>query len=401
MLQLALNAILIFSYHIFFAEKYERKKYEKITLTVLYGLSVLLCMSFPDIFAFDYRVDIRIVPLLLGTLYAGCGAGLALSAFIILYRTFIGIDLGLVTTTLTLLFSMPVILYFQKFFALANKSKRIQIALALLTFYSLVGITTVCAVRGISLLTELHIHSIHIVINIIAVLFFTSLNEMIREMVSKNKQLQDDVREAEIAFLRSQIKPHFLYNTLNSIAALCVKDSGKAEELTLEFAQYLRRSFDFKHLDSLSTLEDELVLVQAYLNIEKVRFGAKLNAEYDVDTNLDIRMPPLILQPLVENAVRHGLMSNLTGGTVKISVKRMTDAAVGIAVEDNGCGMSKGQLAEILQPNGNKKGVGLRNIIQRIKLIYGTSVHIESVEGKGTKIYFDLPMQASQVRNGG
>jgi sensor histidine kinase YesM len=178
---------------------------------------------------------------------------------------------------------------------------------------------------------------------------------------------------------------------------LCVKEPSKAEQLTLEFAQYLRRSFDFKHLDSLTTLEDELELVKAYLYIEKARFGAKLNAEYEVAANLDFRLPPLILQPLVENAVRHGLMSNLRGGTVKITIVQLNDEAVRFSIEDNGCGMSSAQLAEILQSNGSKRGVGLRNIFQRIKLIYGTSVHIESDQGKGTTIDFQLPALAGQA----
>ncbi|WP_269885688.1 sensor histidine kinase [Paenibacillus gyeongsangnamensis] len=383
MLQLAFITTLIFTYQIFFAERSGQKS-EKIILSVLFGLSILFCMAFPATVTPYYHTDIRIVPLLLGTLYGGPGTGIILSSVIILYLWYMGFNMGLYSSTLALLFSMPVILLFQNSFIKAKKSKRVQIAFMLLLYYSVAGIASVSLVRGLSFMEVVRIDYLHIVINAAALLFFSMLNEMIREMIRK-------AQDAEIAFLRSQIKPHFLYNTLNSIAALCVKDPGKAEELTLEFAQYLRRSFDFKHLDSLSTLEDELELVQAYLNIEKVRFGAKLNVEYDVDANLDIRIPPLILQPLVENAVRHGLMSNLTGGTVKISIKRIAGAAISLAVEDNGCGMSKGQLAEILQPNGNKKGVGLRNIIQRIKLIYGTSVHIESVEGTGTKIYFDLP----------
>jgi sensor histidine kinase YesM len=400
LLQLMFIATLIFAYQIFFAERFERKKYEKIILTVLFGLSILLVMSFPVNFTSDYRVDIRIVPLLLGTLYGGWGTGITLTALIILFRFYVGVDLGLYTTTVTLLVSMPVILYFQRFFNHAKKKKRIQIALLLLIYYSLVGITTVYLTRGLSILAVLHIHAIHAIINLVVVLFFTYLNENIKEMARKNQQLQADAKDAEIAFLRSQIKPHFLYNTLNSIAVLCVKEPRKAEELTLEFSQYMRRSFDFKQLDSLTTIENELELVKAYLNIEKVRFGARLDVEYDVDANLDIWIPPLILQPLVENAVRHGLMSNLRGGIVRISIKKEADTEVRFTVEDNGCGMSEIQLEEINKPVLNKKGVGLWNICQRIKLIYGKSIRIESTEGIGTKISFDIPVQLAK-QNGG
>ncbi|RIE00676.1 ATP-binding protein [Cohnella faecalis] len=122
-----------------------------------------------------------------------------------------------------------------------------------------------------------------------------------------------NAKAAEIAFLRSQIKPHFLYNALNSIAELCVDEPEQAEQLTLQLSQYLRSSFDFKQLDSLTTLDNELKLVEAYVRIEKARFGDRLRVIYDIDANPAIRIPPLILQPLVENAIRHGLMSNQRG----------------------------------------------------------------------------------------
>ncbi len=200
-------------------------------------------------------------------------------------------------------------------------------------------------------------------------------------------------KDAEIAFLRSQIKPHFLYNALNSIAELCVEEPEKAEELTLQLSQYLRSSFDFKQLDSLTSLENELELVEAYINIEKARFGARLNVEYDVRVNTDYRIPPLILQPLVENAIRHGLMSNLRGGTVIISVKELENSVISFIVEDNGSGMSEHKLKEVMQSDVDKRGVGLWNISQRIKLLYGKNIHIQSAEGLGTTVSFEIPIQ--------
>ncbi|MDD9269543.1 ATP-binding protein [Paenibacillus sp. GCM10023248] len=200
-----------------------------------------------------------------------------------------------------------------------------------------------------------------------------------------------NAKDAEIAFLRSQIKPHFLYNALNSIAALCPDEPLKAEELTLQLSQYLRGSFDFKQLDSLTTIENELNLVQAYINIEKARFGDRLNVEYDVDVNRNILIPPLILQPLVENAIRHGLMSILRGGNVQISVKKEADTVISFAVEDNGCGMTEKKRQEILESDDQKEGVGLWNISRRLKLLYGKSLRIESTEGMGTKVSFEIP----------
>lgn len=200
-------------------------------------------------------------------------------------------------------------------------------------------------------------------------------------------------KDAEIAFLRSQIKPHFLYNALNSIAELCVEEPEKAEELTLQLSQYLRSDFDFKQLDSLTSLENEIELVEAYINIEKARFGARLNVEYDVRVNTDYRIPPLILQPLVENAIRHGLMSNLRGGTVNISVKELENSVISFIVEDNGSGMSEHKLKEVMKSDVDKRGVGLWNISQRIKLLYGKNIHIQSAEGLGTTVSFEIPIQ--------
>lgn len=209
-----------------------------------------------------------------------------------------------------------------------------------------------------------------------------------------------NARNSEIAFLRSQINPHFLYNALNSIAELCMDDPEQAEELTLQLSQYLRGSFDFKQLDALTTLDNELKLVKAYIHIEKARFGERLDVEFDVDAAPYTRIPPLTLQPLVENAIRHGLMSNLKGGKVKISIKAKLNDVVSLAVEDNGCGMSREKLDKLLSPVADKKGVGLWNISQRIKLLYGNPIQIESVEGKGTKISFDIPAELIE-RTGG
>lgn len=394
LLQLAFIATLIYTYQIFLAESSARKRYDKIILTVLFGLSVIMCMSFSAAFAPDYRVDIRIVPLLLGTLYGGWGTGLVLTALIVLYRIYIGVDSGFLTTTLSLVFSMPVILVFQRFYIRAQRYKKLVIALTLLAYYSLIGITSVSLVRGLPFLETVQIHIVHIVINVAALTFFTMLNEKIREMIRKNQQLQSEAKDAEIAFLRSQINPHFLFNALNSIAALCHEEPRKAEELTLDLSRYLQSSFDFHQMETLTTLETELELVKAYLNIEKARFGDRLNVEYEVEADPWTRIPPLILQPLVENAVRHGLMPKIQGGTVKIGITKKSNSVVRFTVEDNGCGISEIKRNELLKPGQRKDGIGLFNIHRRIQLLYGTSLFIESAEESGTKIFFDLPLKA-------
>jgi sensor histidine kinase YesM len=393
LLQLALVSTLIYTYQIFFALKSERSGYEKLNLSILFGLAVLLCMYFPVYFSSDYHVDIRVIPLLLGALYGGWETGIFLTVLIVGFRIFKGIDLGFYTTTLTLLFSMPVILYARRFFIRSHRAMRVVISLALLVFYSFTGLTTETIVRGETYAEAFRIHALHTVVSITALLFFVLMNETVRRIIRINQQLQTEAKDAEIAFLRSQIKPHFLYNALNSIAALCVDEPGKAEQLILDLSKYLRSSFDFKQLKSFTTVGEELELVQAYINIEQARFGARLNVEYDIDPGLnpDLPIPPLVLQPLVENAIRHGLMSNIKGGTVRISVHQGEGGSIRFAVEDDGCGMNEASREEILKPEGSRKGIGLWNINQRFGFYYGNGLQVESSKGIGTKVVFTIP----------
>lgn len=403
LLQLSLVSTLIFAFQVTFVERgvVERHLYLKILLTCLAGLSAFLCMSFPIELAPHFRMDFRLVLLLLGTFYGGLGPGLFLAAFIIVFRLIIGGwgDPGLYTTVLTLLFSMPVFISLRGRFVKAGKRKKLRMVLMFSVYYYLVGIMTSAVIRGFILKVIVDQLLISILV-VLVILLLTYLNETLWNMIVRNQRLQSEVKEAEIAFLRSQIKPHFLYNALNSIAALCLDEPRKAKELTYDLSQYLRSGFNFKQMGSLTTLENELELVKAYINIEKARFGARLGVEYDVEANLDIQIPPLILQPLVENAIRHGLMSNLRGGTVKISVKQKESSAIRMVIEDDGCGMSERQLEEILSPNADKDGIGLWNINQRVRLLYGNSLRIESTEGAGTKVILDIPGQPSRQTGG-
>lgn len=401
LLQLTLIASMIFTYQLFTAWRFEQKKRADFILVVLTGVAILLCMTFPAYVNAHIRMDIRIVPLLLGTLYGGWRTGVFLSAVIIVYRYYLGSEIGFYTTVVALLCGMPVFISLQKRFLASAKKKKLQIAFLLTVYYSFAGLAIVSVALGLSL-NVLRVQAVYTVIILAIMLFFVALNETIHEMLSKIQRMQLDAKEAEIAFLRSQIKPHFLYNALSSIAALCIDEPRKAGELTIDLSQYLRSSFDFKQLDSLTSLENEIELVQAYLNIEKARFGARLHAEFDVDADLDLKMriPPLILQPLVENAIRHGLMPSLRGGTVRVAVKREADGMISFAVADDGCGLSESRRQAVLQPDADTRGIGLWNISQRIRLLYGTALRIDSKEGFGTKVMFAIPALPAQGRGG-
>jgi signal transduction histidine kinase len=207
------------------------------------------------------------------------------------------------------------------------------------------------------------------------------------------KRSVEKAKAAEIAFMQAQIKPHFLYNTLNAISSFCDTDPGHAQKLIDNFSNYLRQSFDFKSPEMYVPLEKELSLSSSYAEIEKARFGNKLKVEFDIDSSIKIRVPLLSIQPLIENAITHGIRKKGGGGTVKISVNRIPEGVL-VTVEDNGQGMSQEILQTLFMPEAGH-GIGLWNINRRLKKLYGKGLSIESEPGKGTRIAFIIPGEAS------
>lgn len=196
--------------------------------------------------------------------------------------------------------------------------------------------------------------------------------------------------QAEIAFLQAQIKPHFLYNALNAIISVCPVDPDKATDLLLDLSQYLRSSFDFQNRGQTVPVEKELGLVQSYLALEQARFDERLNIEFDVPDDIMGLVPPLSIQPIVENAVNHGLMQKEAGGTVRLSIQLLPGQLV-VAVKDDGVGMSPQRIAEVLSEERTEGGIGLRNIQRRLLKMYGTGLSIQSVPGQGTAISYTIP----------
>lgn len=211
----------------------------------------------------------------------------------------------------------------------------------------------------------------------------------VQTLLDMRKSIRMSV-ETEIAFLQAQIKPHFLYNALNAIISVCPDDPEKATDLLLELSQYLRSSFDFHNRGQTVLIEKELELVRSYLALEKARFDDRLNIEFDVPDHIRERVPPLSIQPIVENAVNHGLMQKEAGGTVTLSIRLLPRQLV-VAVSDDGIGMSRERIAAVLSEERSEGGIGLRNIQRRLLKIYGTGLLIESVPGSGTRISYAIP----------
>jgi signal transduction histidine kinase len=204
------------------------------------------------------------------------------------------------------------------------------------------------------------------------------------------KHSVDELIRSEMDFLRAQIKPHFLYNALNTIVGICPRDPKKAGFLLTELSHFLRGSFDFPNKEKVVPVHKELELVHSYVFIEKARFEQRLQVIYDIDQQVNIMLPPLSIQPLVENAIRHGVTKQIGGGTVRIRIQS-EDEYISISVEDDGVGIPSEQLETLLEESYVRRGVGLRNIHQRLRRMYGYGLEVRSSVGEGTTVSMKIP----------
>lgn len=210
-----------------------------------------------------------------------------------------------------------------------------------------------------------------------------------RSLQEKREQSIQKAAAAELAFLQAQIKPHFIHNALNTIISISRNEPERARKLLVNFSLYLRNCFDFKNRNEEVPIEQELNFVKSYIIIEQARFGEKLEVEYDVD-NVTFTLPPLILQPLVENAIKHGLRPKPCGGKVIIYVKKQREN-IKLGVCDDGIGISKEKQGELLSQDQGGNHTGIYNINQRLKRMYSTSLAIQSEKEKGCDIFMLLP----------
>ncbi len=208
------------------------------------------------------------------------------------------------------------------------------------------------------------------------------------------KLFHDHKAAAELSFLQAQIKPHFLYNALNTFISISHYDINKARDLLMSFSSYLRRSFDFKDLSHLSTLKNEIEFAKAYVEIEKARFEERIEVHFEVPEELEIKVPRLILQPLIENAIIHGILPKEEGGRIDVSVFKKEKKLV-FKIKDNGVGIEKKKLDRILDATG--KGIGIANIHIRLERLYGKGLQIESIPGSGTEVTWHIPIHRKGV----
>lgn len=212
---------------------------------------------------------------------------------------------------------------------------------------------------------------------------FSDLSQMLKSM-------DEEKKAAELMFLRAQINPHFLYNTLNIFISLARTNIDDAVILLHNYIDYLRKSFDVKDLNQLVPIGEEIDLLNLYLELEKVRLGDMIDICFDIDDGMDINVPALVLQPIVENSIKHGKWNPEKRGIIEVTIKTEGNLVV-FKVKDNGAGMDKEKLLAVLNDK-HTNGVGLKNIDKRLKNLYGKGLNIASEPGSWIEITWSIPI---------
>ena len=187
------------------------------------------------------------------------------------------------------------------------------------------------------------------------------------------------LRETQNYLMQSQMKPHFIFNTLGAIRTLIMSNPKVAYEMTTNFSKYLRANISTIEPGEKIPFSQELDHIKAYVSIERERFKNRIMVIYDINCD-NFYLPPLSVEPLVENAIKHGICKKISGGTIKISSKEYVDRYE-VIVEDDGVGFD----TKLLETSDNTKSVGLKYIILRLKQVANADFEISSEIGKGTK----------------
>lgn len=207
--------------------------------------------------------------------------------------------------------------------------------------------------------------------------------------VKKLESQQLLLNEARLAALQRQINPHFLFNTLNSIGSLIRTNPDQARKVLYKLSNILRRLL--RKQENLCPLREELTFIDDYLAIEMVRFGDKLRFMKEIDPDsLDRLVPSMLLQPIIENSIRHGLSNKVDGGTIRVR-SRLSEGRLHVTVEDDGVGIPEDKLATLFE-----QGIGISNVNERLKVLFGEEYRmwIDSRPGVGTTTEIEIPVGA-------
>lgn len=206
------------------------------------------------------------------------------------------------------------------------------------------------------------------------------------------KQSANAALENEMLFLQAQIRPHFLYNAFNTISAVALTDGPKASDLIDDLAIYLRGCFNSDVSQGLIPIETELGIVDSYVRIEQARFGKRLQFVSAVETSCSFFLPPLTIQPLVENSIRHATLDNYADIEIRLSIAENLQF-IYITIRDNGKGIEPSTISELMDdcPSRRTGGIGLNNVNRRLKLHYGIPLEVHTTPKDGTRILIKIP----------
>lgn len=231
-----------------------------------------------------------------------------------------------------------------------------------------------------------------------------NINDLIQEIQQKAQlehELQQSrllLKESQLKTLQSQINPHFLFNTLNTLSKKAYLDGAEeTSDLLVSVAGLLR--YNLKRGDGTVTLFEEVIVLNQYMEIQKARFIDRLRFISHIDeTCLHIKIPGLTLQPIIENAVIHAIEPEIDGGTIWFRILKVESLVI-IEIEDSGKGMTTKQIEELLKGDivpseGHSTGMGFQNVVKRLSLFYGdkSTITIHSIEGQGTKVIIQIPI---------
>ncbi|ASL98650.1 MULTISPECIES: sensor histidine kinase [Serratia] len=236
-----------------------------------------------------------------------------------------------------------------------------------------------------------HAHQITNTLKVMAVGLSQIISTQIE--VSRIEHLRQMADKAEMRALQSKINPHFLFNALNAISSSIRLNPDTARQLIINLSRYLRYNLELN--DELIDIRKELHQIQDYIAIEQARFGAKLTVIYDIDDDVSVRIPSLLIQPLVENAIVHGIQPCKGKGVVVIAVKDQGDR-VKISVKDTGHGINQETIDRVARNEMPGHNIGLLNVHHRVSLLYGEGLHIRRLE-PGTEIAFYISKNGGKL----
>ncbi len=230
------------------------------------------------------------------------------------------------------------------------------------------------------------------------------VERQLKNQQMENLQIENLLKHTQIKMLQSQINPHFLFNTLNSIVQISiVEGASETEKLIKSISELLR--YNLRNIDRYVSLQEEIDVVKNYVFIQETRFEDRVKFKIEVQGNIeDIKVPSMTIQPLVENAFIHGVEPREDGGEIFIKIERLRDVCI-ILIQDNGCGIDEETLRKInsttdeAKHTGHATGIGVGNVVKRLQLLYEGShiFHIESEVNEGTKVFLKIPIKGDLV----